>query len=140
MVERTDKQRLQNIERQKRYAQRHPEKIQARNARAHARRSLDPEFREKKRLNTARWREAQEQRNATRPMPDACEVCNQPSKVKLGALHYDHDHSTGRFRGWLCHHCNTALGLLADDVARLRRLISYLEASRRHDEQAEVAA
>lgn len=42
----------------------------------------------------------------------------------------DHDHSTGKLRGLLCHRCNTALGLLDDDPETLRRLADYLAAVR----------
>jgi ribosomal protein L40E len=36
-----------------------------------------------------------------------CEVC-----LKQKAKCVDHDHKTGKFRGWLCHKCNQAEGLL----------------------------
>ena len=38
----------------------------------------------------------------------------------------DHCHETGKVRGLLCHNCNTALGLLKDDPARIANLITYL--------------
>ena len=58
----------------------------------------------------------------TRPKPDACECCGEiPSKMIE-----DHDHTTGLFRGWLCHHCNTGLGLFKDSSERLQQAIQYL--------------
>lgn len=60
----------------------------------------------------------------TRPCPERCEICGaRPGKR---ALHLDHDHLTGMFRGWLCSNCNTAIGLLRDSVVIARRLVDYL--------------
>jgi hypothetical protein len=44
-----------------------------------------------------------------RPADGRCEYCTSD----LGPLCLDHDHETGRFRGWLCHRCNL------DDVLAL---------------------
>lgn len=41
-------------------------------------------------------------------------------------VHVDHDHATGKVRGYLCHGCNTSLGQLGDDPARIAGLITYL--------------
>jgi hypothetical protein len=46
-----------------------------------------------------------------------------------GYLMVDHDHVTGQVRGLLCRNCNWAVGLMADDPARLRRAAEYLELS-----------
>lgn len=42
-----------------------------------------------------------------------CGIC----KVDVGLLgiRVDHCHRTGDFRGWLCHTCNTSLGVLEND-------------------------
>lgn len=59
---------------------------------------------------------------ATRPL--LCEVCGGRTKH---SLHLDHDHATGKFRGWLCHNCNSALGHVKDNVETLIKLAAYLE-------------
>lgn len=60
----------------------------------------------------------------TRPCPDRCEMCGGlPTKR---GLHLDHDHKDNRFRGWLCHYCNTNLGRFGDSIAGLENAIFYL--------------
>jgi hypothetical protein len=55
--------------------------------------------------------------------PAVCPLCGR------GPTHLDHDHATGRIRGWLCRSCNLALGLMAEDPVLLRRLADWIEAS-----------
>lgn len=55
----------------------------------------------------------------------ACAACQAAFKGTKDA-HLDHCHATGKIRGVLCHACNTALGLLDDDIARLVQLAEYL--------------
>lgn len=59
-----------------------------------------------------------------------CWICK-----KMNAVHIDHDHSCcnndsyscGKcIRGVLCSNCNTALGLLKDDVSLIKETIKYL--------------
>jgi hypothetical protein len=40
----------------------------------------------------------------------------------------DHDHATGKFRGWLCSRCNGAIGMLKDDPALADAAAAYLRA------------
>jgi hypothetical protein len=51
-----------------------------------------------------------------------CQLCGGTTKIA-----YDHSHKTGEFRGWLCMKCNTALGLVNDDIILLKKMIIYLE-------------
>jgi hypothetical protein len=53
---------------------------------------------------------------------DGCEICGSTDR----RLVYDHDHQTNAHRGWLCDHCNLALGKMGDDPARLERAAAYL--------------
>lgn len=66
------------------------------------------------------------ERLACRSCPKLCELCGRPPDGR-GRLHFDHDHETGRFRGWLCHSCNVILGNARDDAALLMKLAAYLE-------------
>ncbi len=42
----------------------------------------------------------------------------------------DHCHESGRFRGWLCSACNSALGHAKDSPHHLQAAIAYLEKHR----------
>jgi hypothetical protein len=65
-----------------------------------------------------------------RTVPDdaTCEVCGKPNQRgnKREALCNDHNHLTGHNRGFLCHSCNRALGLLKEDRSRILKLDAYL--------------
>jgi hypothetical protein len=64
---------------------------------------------------------------ATRPRADFCEVCGRFDENRSGyRTVFDHDHATGKFRGWLCSRCNTALGLLEDRSDWILLLVEYL--------------
>jgi hypothetical protein len=53
----------------------------------------------------------------------ACDICLRPFTA---TPHYDHNHATGEFRGWLCGPCNKALGLFQDLPDNLLAAASYL--------------
>lgn len=65
----------------------------------------------------------------SRPHPQWCECCGKPPNGKHPRLNVDHDHETGRFRGWLCWTCNVGIGQLGDSIAGLQEAIRYLERS-----------
>lgn len=73
-----------------------------------------------------RTRDAKTQEKlAGRPRPEQCEACGNKGNSK--GIVFDHCHTAGHFRGWLCGSCNLALGLLKDDPSRLHQLIAYLD-------------
>lgn len=55
-----------------------------------------------------------------------CAICSEPAKT-ANRLHVDHDHTTGKIRALLCHHCNLLLGNASDSIERLRSAIAYLQ-------------
>lgn len=56
-----------------------------------------------------------------------CAVCAADlTKLASKQVHADHCHRTGSARGILCHHCNSALGLLREDPALFQKAIDYL--------------
>ena len=68
------------------------------------------------------------------PKDHICPICKktaEESKGKggkgLGPWVCDHDHKTKKFRGYLCHNCNRALGGFGDSIDRMLRAIKYLE-------------
>jgi hypothetical protein len=65
------------------------------------------------------------ERVAGRKKPEQCEVCGALERIM-----FDHDHETGKFRGWICGRCNTALGMVKDNAETLMALSNYLIKSR----------
>lgn len=56
------------------------------------------------------------------PADASCEICGIQKHLCI-----DHDHTTGYIRGILCRACNTALGLLQEDIIRLLNMTDYIE-------------
>jgi hypothetical protein len=60
---------------------------------------------------------------------NSCVICEQ----QLILPQVDHCHTTGKVRGLLCMHCNTALGKFKDDTATLQRAINYLNQHKKEE-------
>jgi hypothetical protein len=67
------------------------------------------------------WRRKRGLPLPTRPRPELCELCGARKATDL-----DHDHLTGKFRGWLCGRCNRGLGLLGDHLHVVVAALVYL--------------
>ena len=59
-----------------------------------------------------------------------CAICGAIDGGGRG-LSVDHCHSSGEVRGLLCGNCNSALGLLKDDVSLLLSAVQYLSRNAR---------
>lgn len=55
-----------------------------------------------------------------------CGICGEMFDDKSSAM-IDHCHAHGHIRGLLCRQCNTAIGLLKEDVERMQGAIAYIE-------------
>lgn len=56
-----------------------------------------------------------------------CLGCGKHQSDLEKPLCVDHDHQTGRVRGLLCIKCNSALGMVLDNIDTLTNLIKYLK-------------
>jgi len=67
----------------------------------------------------ARLRKAKKYGLLEVPPPQKCSIC-----LTREANCFDHDHSTGLFRGMLCQRCNASLGMLGEE--NLARAMNYV--------------
>ena len=56
------------------------------------------------------------------PADGRCQKCRAHTK-----LHLDHDHDTGKFRGWLCLKCNMGIGQLGDTREGVAAAVAYFD-------------
>jgi len=54
-----------------------------------------------------------------------CAICKKKLELK-STTHIDHDHTSGKIRGILCHNCNRGLGYFKDNPRFLKTAIKYL--------------
>lgn len=111
------------IRSERRYRERHSEKVRARAVRHNRLRyKTDEEFRNREKERKRKHRVEKRVLLAGCPKPVVCELCGRVGK----RIVFDHDHVTGKFRGWLCSSCNTVLGKTREDIALLMAMIGYI--------------
>lgn len=57
-----------------------------------------------------------------------CPLCQKPAFGVGSSGVVDHDHTTGKVRGVLCHLCNSALHAIERDRSWAKRAVEYLDA------------
>jgi hypothetical protein len=68
--------------------------------------------------------------NLVKEQNHKCAICDVDEVDSFkGLLFVDHCHTTGKIRGLLCHHCNTALGKFKDSESILMKAIEYVRKS-----------
>ncbi len=67
---------------------------------------------------------------ATKKPPDyslfECPICKKVSIPGIKKIVLEHNHKTGKVRGYVCESCNTGIGRFDDDIAMLKRAIKWL--------------
>ena len=59
---------------------------------------------------------------------NCCAICKSTKPLgRHKRFNVDHHNKTGNVRGLLCSNCNTALGLVNDNILTLKSMIQYLE-------------
>ena len=59
---------------------------------------------------------------------NCCAICKSTKPLgRHKRFNVDHHNKTGNVRGLLCSNCNTALGLVDDNIHTLKSMIEYLE-------------
>ena len=59
---------------------------------------------------------------------NCCAVCGgKETYGRHKRFTVDHNHNTGKVRGLLCHRCNTAIGLVNEEIHTHKSMIEYLE-------------
>jgi hypothetical protein len=97
-----------------------------------------PESRAVAAANMRRWRTVPANRaKALAAQRAKAGILDPPSEARTGVcpvclvdgpLVCDHDHVTGRVRGWPCRTCNAAAGMIGDTLEAAERLTAYLRA------------
>ena len=107
------------VETAKRYFEKHKEKIRQRVRDKHIK---DPSIRKFASIKKNYGLSRRDYESILEWQGGGCAFCKR-NDIQM---HVDHDHSTGRVRGILCHLCNTGLGLFRENTDVMNRAICYV--------------
>lgn len=82
-----------------------------------------PEIKQRYKEYMSKWHLNRREKIVGSKKPSKCPVCKR-SGIRICV---DHDHKTGKIRGWLCDKCNVTLGRVDDSPKILMALIKYLK-------------
>jgi hypothetical protein len=60
-----------------------------------------------------------------RPINLTCPICHDEVLGSYARL--DHNHHTGKIRGWICDNCNTAIGKLKESSEVIQRAMEWIK-------------
>lgn len=106
----------------KKYEASHPEKMKEKQKKRYANNKeyfYDWHLKSKYGITILEYKELRDSQNGK------CLICR---KKKI--LVVDHDHTTGKVRGLLCHACNTSLGFMEENISSFENAIEYLKEHR----------
>jgi hypothetical protein len=108
----TEKQKQDRRDAQRRWRERNPENAKKRNR--------DSEYRRKYGISLEQYDEM------LKAQQGVCAICATSCDTGMN-LAVDHCHVTNKVRGLLCKNCNTAIGLLKEDVENMNKAINYIK-------------
>jgi hypothetical protein len=108
----TEKQKQAGRDAQRRWRERNPENAKKRNR--------DNEYRRKYGISLEQYDEM------LMAQDGVCAICATSCDTGMN-LAVDHCHDTKKVRGLLCKNCNTAIGLLKEDVENMNKAINYIK-------------
>ena len=108
----TEKQKQDRRDAQRRWRERNPENAKKRNR--------DSEYRRKYGISLEQYDEM------LKAQQGVCGICATSCDTGMN-LAVDHCHDTNKVRGLLCKNCNTALGLLKENVENMNKAINYIK-------------
>lgn len=108
----TEKQKQDRRDAQRRWRERNPENAKKRNR--------DSEYRRKYSISLEQYDDM------LKAQQGVCAICAASCDTGMN-LAVDHCHTTNKVRALLCKNCNTALGLLKENVETMTKAINYIK-------------